>query len=212
MTYFDRHLDRHLHLRQEAAKRSLFLLGPRQVGKTSLLKKLFPRAPRYDLLRSDLFLRMTQRPVLIREELTGSDIRPDADPVIINEIQKLPILLDEVHHLHHLIEEHGFRFILTGSSARKLKKGDVNLLGGRARTRFLYPLVSNEIPDFDLPRAAQWGTLSSIYLSDEPEEDLLAYCESYLQEEIKAEGLVRPVENPASPHGLESNAHEDQPQ
>jgi uncharacterized protein len=188
MTYLNRHLD----LRQEAEKRSLFLLGPRQVGKTSLLKKLFPRAHRYDLLRSDLFLRMTQRPALIREELTGSDIRPGGDPVIIDEIQKLPILLDEVHHL---IEEHGFRFILTGSSARKLKRGDVNLLGGRARTRFLYPLVSKEIPDFDLPRAVQWGTLPSIYLSDEPEEDLLAYCGSYLQEEIKAEGLVRRVEN-----------------
>ncbi len=188
MTYYERLMD----LRQEAGKRSIFLFGPRQVGKTALTKKLFPKARRYDLLRADLFLRLSQRPELIREELTaGGDIQ-NTETVVIDEIQKLPILLDEVHYL---IEEHGFRFILTGSSARKFKRGPVNLLGGRARTRHLFPLVSAELPDFDLLRAVQWGTLPPIYLSDEPEEDLLAYCGTYLQEEIKAEGLVRRVDN-----------------
>lgn len=188
MTYFERLLD----LRQEAGKRSIFLFGPRQVGKTALIKKLFPLARRYDLLRADLFLRLTQRPELIREELTADGDHPTAEPVVIDEIQKLPILLDEVHYL---MEEHGYRFILTGSSARKFKRGQVNLLGGRARTRQLFPLASAEIPDFDLLRAIQWGTLPPVYLSDEPEEDLMAYCGSYLQEEIKAEGLVRRVEH-----------------
>jgi predicted AAA+ superfamily ATPase len=188
MTYFNRILD----LRQEAGKRSVFLFGPRQTGKTSLIKRLFPEAVRYDLLRADVFLRITQRPQLIREELTGRRISPAEGPVIIDEIQKLPILLDEVHYL---MEEHGFLFILTGSSARKLKRGAANLLGGRARTRHLFPLVSAEIPGFDLLRAVRWGSLPSIYLSDEPEEDLLAYCGSYLQEEIKGEGIVRRIEN-----------------
>lgn len=188
MTYYDRLLD----LRQEAGKRSIFLYGPRQVGKTALTKKLFPAARRYDLLLADLFLRLSQRPELIREELTAGKVDPDAGPVVIDEIQKLPILLDEVHYL---IEERKFRFLLTGSNARTFKRSQVNLLGGRARTRHLFPLASVEIPGFDLLRAVQWGTLPPIYLSDEPEEDLLAYCGSYLQEEIKAEGLVRRVEN-----------------
>ncbi|MEW6219959.1 MAG: DUF4143 domain-containing protein [Thermodesulfobacteriota bacterium] len=188
MTYFERLLD----LQQEAAKRSIFLLGPRQTGKTSLVRRLFPEARRYDLLRSEVFLKLTQRPQLIREELTGQHVSPDQGPIIIDEIQKLPILLDEAHYL---MEEHGFRFVLTGSSARKLKRGAANLLGGRARTRYLYPLVSAEIPDFDLGRAIRWGSLPPVYLSDEPEEDLLAYCGSYLQEEIRAEGLVRHIES-----------------
>ncbi len=188
MPYFNRILD----LSSEAGKRSIFLYGPRQTGKTSLIKRLFPEAVRYDLLRSDVFLRITQRPHLIREELIGQQVLPEKGPVIIDEIQKLPILLDEVHYL---MEEHGFLFILTGSSARKLKRGAANLLGGRARTRHLFPLVSTEIPDFDLLRAIRWGSLPPIYLSDEPEEDLLAYCGSYLQEEIKGEGIVRRIEN-----------------
>ncbi len=113
-------------------------------------------------------------------------------PVIIDEIQKLPVLLDEIQFL---IDTAGLHFILTGSSARKLRRGGVNLLGGRARTRLLFPLVSKEITDFSLLRALNYGTIPSVYLSEEPEEDLLAYCGTYLKEEIRSEGLVRRIEN-----------------
>jgi predicted AAA+ superfamily ATPase len=174
----------------ETREKSIFLFGPRQTGKTFLLRKAFPSAPYYNLLYSDLFLRLSRRPQTLREELSAlkSDIRR---PVIIDEIQKLPFLLDDVHAL---IEEKKLRFILTGSSARKLTRSGVNLLGGRARTCLLFPLVSAEIPDFDLMRAVRFGTLPSIYLSREPDRDLAAYCGTYLQEEIRAEGLVRRID------------------
>ncbi len=100
--------------------------------------------------------------------------------------KKLPVLLDDVHSL---IESEKATFILTGSSPRKLKRGGANLLGGRARTRHLFPFVYPEIPGFDLIRAIRFGTLPPIYLSDDPREDLLAYCGNYLREEIMAEGL-----------------------
>ncbi|RKX75139.1 MAG: AAA family ATPase [Spirochaetes bacterium] len=182
---------RFLSLEEESKHRSLFLFGPRLTGKTFLLKKTFPEAPYYDLLLSDLFMRLSSQPRILREEIyaISSEFK---GPVIIDEIQKLPILLDEVHHL---IEEKGVHFILTGSSARKLKRENVNLLGGRARTRYLFPLVSAEITDFNLIRALNYGTIPAIYLSDDPEEDLIAYCGNYLQQEILEEGLVRRIEN-----------------
>jgi predicted AAA+ superfamily ATPase len=178
-------------LKAESTNKSLFLFGPRQVGKTSLLKDTFPTAPYYNLLLADQFIRLSQRPQLIREQITGKKAEMQ-EAIIIDEIQKLPVLLDEVQYL---IDEYHYRFILTGSSMRKLKRGGANLLGGRARTRLLFPLVSQEITDFDLLRALNYGTIPSIYLSSEPEEDLLAYCGSYLLEEIQAEGLVRRIEN-----------------
>ena len=186
MNVFPRLLD----LKEESKKKSLFLFGPRQTGKTFLLKKLFPESEFYNLLLSDLFLRVTQRPQLIREELMTKGKKIN-QPVIIDEIQKFPLLLDEVHYL---IEEHNICFIVTGSSPRKLRRGGANLLGGRARTRQLFPLVSKEIPHFDLLRILNYGSLPFIYLSSEPEEDLLAYCGNYLNEEIQAEGAVRRIE------------------
>ena len=185
------YLKRLLDLRVDGAKRSLFLFGPRQTGKTSLLRKQFPKAPFYNLLLADTFLRVSQRPQLIREELSSKKV-PKKNPIIVDEIQKLPILLDEVQYL---IEERGYRFILTGSSPRKLKSGQANLLGGRARTKRLFPLTSEEIPRFDFVRALNYGTLPSIYFSDDPEDDLFSYCGNYLKEEIQAEGLVRRIEN-----------------
>jgi predicted AAA+ superfamily ATPase len=110
--------------------------------------------------------------------------------VVIDEIQKLPGLLDEVQWL---IEERRCRFLLTGSSARKLRHGGVNLLGGRARSRTLHPFVSAELADFDLLRALSYGTLPSIYLSDSPEEDLRSYAGAYLREEVANEGLTRNI-------------------
>ena len=123
--------------------------------------------------------------------------------VVIDEIQRLPELLNEVHRL---IEKRGTRFLLTGSSARKLRRGGVNLLGGRARTRYLHPLIARELGRrFDLARAVARGTLPSIYFSDDPQADLDAYAGSYLQQEIVAEGATRNV--PAFSRFLRVAAH-----
>jgi uncharacterized protein len=181
-----------LDITSEAQKKSIFLFGPRQTGKTFLLNRLFPTSPLYSLLKADEFLRISQKPNVIREELAAVQESISDKPVIIDEIQKLPLLLDEVHYM---IESFGINFILTGSSPRKLKQGSANLLGGRARTRHLFPLVSREVPEFDIVRACNYGMLPSIYQSDEPIEDLRSYCGNYLQEEIQAEGLVRGIEN-----------------
>jgi predicted AAA+ superfamily ATPase len=171
-------------------RKSLFLFGPRQTGKTFLLKKRFPAARFYNLLLSDVFFRFSQRPHLLREEL----ISPidHGQPIIIDEIQKLPVLLDEVHNL---IEEKHLKFILTGSSARKIKRGGANLLAGRAATRHLFPLVSAEIPGYQLLKILNFGSLPFIYNSESPEEDLLSYVGTYLKEEVQAEGVVRRIEN-----------------
>jgi predicted AAA+ superfamily ATPase len=132
---------------------------------------------------------LSQHPNLIREEIAA---RTPSQPIIIDEIQKLPGLLDEVQAM---IEGLGATFILTGSSSRKLKRGGANLLGGRARTRHLYPLVYPEIPGYDLMRVINYGSLPSIYLSDDPVQDLISYCGNYLQEEIAAESAVRKIES-----------------
>jgi predicted AAA+ superfamily ATPase len=189
MTVFDRFFNPV----EESKKRSFFLFGPRQTGKTFLLNRLFPKAPYYNLLLSNVFFQLSQRPMRIREEILAHLARGTLNqPIIIDEVQKLPLLLDEVQYL---IDSAAVHFILTGSSARKLKRGGANLLAGRARTHFLFPLVTKEISDFDLNRALNYGTLPSIYLSEEPWEDLTAYCGTYLQEEIQSEGAVRRIEN-----------------
>ncbi len=177
---------------EESRRKSIYLFGARQTGKSTLLRATLPEALCFDLLLSELFLDLSRRPQLLRERVLSQKERITASntPVLIDEIQKLPVLLDEVHHL---IETHGIRFVLTGSSPRKLKRGGVNLLGGRARTRHLFPLVSAEVSDFDLLRALNFGTIPSIYLSDDPIDDLKAYCGDYLQQEIQAEGLVRNI-------------------
>ena len=190
MESFMAHYERFLDLKKEASRKSLFLFGPRQTGKTSLLKEIFPKSPYYNLLLSDMFLKLSQRPQLIREELLALGAK-SSQPVIIDEIQKLPVLLDEVHDLI----EQGHRFILTGSSARKLKRGGANLLGGRARMQHLFPLVSHEIPHYDLLRILNYGSIPSVYNSSSPLEDLEDYAGLYLKEEIQAEGLVRRIDS-----------------
>jgi len=165
-------------------KKSHFLFGPRQTGKTSLIHHTLKGVKVYDLLDTSIYLALSQNPGRIGQELTAKD-----RIVVIDEIQRLPILLNEVHRL---IEAHGIRFLLTGSSARKLRRGGVNLLGGRARTKYLYPFTYKELGDkFDLARAMERGLLPSIYFSDDPRADLQAYTGSYLQEEIIAEGATR---------------------
>ena len=167
-----------------AAKKSHFLLGPRQTGKTTLIRHILPEARVYDLLDTGIYLALSHRPGRLAEELDAKD-----KVVVIDEIQRLPELLNEVHRL---IEERGLKFLLTGSSARKLRRGGVNLLGGRARTTYLHPLTYRELgAQFDLRRALTHGLLPSIYFSDDPQVDLQAYTGSYLQQEIVAEGAIR---------------------
>ena len=182
-------LPRLLDLTTDVASKSVFLFGPRQTGKTTYLRNAFPQSPYVDLLRGEVFLRLSQEPGRLRQELAAGS--PPAGPVIIDEIQKLPSLLDEVQNL---IESRGLRFVLSGSSPAKLRRGGVNLLGGRARTRHLHPFVSAEVPQWDLLRAINVGGIPSIYYSADPVEDLRAYCGNYLQLEIQAEGQVRGIE------------------
>jgi predicted AAA+ superfamily ATPase len=168
------------------AKKSHFLLGPRQTGKTFLIQHELKNARVYDLLDHSVYLALSQNPARMAQELTPSD-----HIVVIDEIQRLPELLNEVHRL---IEKGDRRFLLTGSSARKLRRGGVNLLGGRARTKYLHPLTYKELGDrFDLRRATERGLLPSIYFSDDPRADLQSYAGSYLQQEIVAEGATRNV-------------------
>lgn len=169
----------------DAGDDSLFLWGARQVGKSTLVKTLFPDAVVYDLLKSDEFERLTRRPALLREEL---DTRGPGTVVIVDEVQKIPQLLDEIHWL---IENRGIRFILCGSSARKLKRVGTNLLGGRALTYTLHPLVSAEIPDFDLIRAVNNGMIPRHYMIANPKKRLQSYIGTYLKEEIQDEAVVR---------------------
>jgi predicted AAA+ superfamily ATPase len=168
------------------AQRSHFLLGPRQTGKTSLVRASLPEARVYDLLDSSVYLALSQHPGRLAEEIGSRD-----RVVVIDEIQRLPELLNEVHRL---IETRRTRFLLTGSSARKLRRGGVNLLGGRARIMRLHPLTFAELGRrFDLARAAERGLLPPIYFSDDPHADLVAYAGLYLQQEIVAEGATRNV-------------------
>lgn len=168
------------------ARKSHFLLGPRQTGKSHLIRQALPKAKVFDLLDSSVYLSLSQNPGRLAEEITAAD-----RVVVIDEVQRLPELLNEVHRL---IETRGTRFLLTGSSARRLRAKGVNLLGGRARMRHLHPLTRHELGTrFDLDRALRRGLLPSIYLSDDPAADLSAYAGTYLQQEVVAEGATRNV-------------------
>lgn len=180
-------LERILKLR-EIEEDSLFLWGSRQTGKSTLLKALFPKERLYDLLKSDVRMAFQLRPALLREEC---EILDEGEIVIIDEVQKVPALLDEVHWL---IENRGLRFILSGSSARKLRRSGANLLGGRAVRCTLYPLVSAEIPDFNLNRALNNGLLPRHYLVSDPSKRIQAYIGDYLQQEIVEEAVVRQLD------------------
>ena len=177
---------RHLNVRKVLDRRSCFLFGPRQTGKSTLIRQQFKDCPTYNLLDQSLFVRLSRNPALIREALA-----PETTLVVIDEIQRMPVLLNEVHLM---IEEYGIRFLLTGSSARALRRKGVNLLGGRARSRTLHPFVRAELGErFDLNRALEYGLLPPIFLSDAPAEDLAAYAGDYLKEEVAAEGAVRNI-------------------
>lgn len=166
---------------------SFFLWGPRQTGKTSLLKSLYPEATYIDLLLSEDRLRYLEDPSSFRKEMLAA--QPKCDFVIIDEVQKVPAILDEVHWL---IENTNLKFCLCGSSARKLKREGANLLGGRALRYELFGLTSAELEDsFCLERILNHGYLPLIYQSDIPQQLHRAYVANYLTEEVAAEGLVR---------------------
>ena len=172
----------------DAQDGSVFLFGARQTGKTTLLLHLFPDNKFYDLLETDTYERLRRNPSLLRQELTG--LR-EGEIVIIDEIQLIPELLNEVHWL---ITRHKIHFILSGSSARKLRRRGVNTLGGRAVRNVLYPLVSAEIEDFDVVRAVNRGLLPTHYMAPNDKQlkkRMQAYISVYLKEEIAAEALVR---------------------
>lgn len=169
----------------EPPKQSFFLFGPRGTGKSSWVKARFPEALYIDLLESDHYQELLASPQRLEKRLP-QDFR---DWVILDEVQKIPELLNEVHRL---IEKKKLRFILTGSSARSLRKKGVNLLAGRALHRFLFPLTSKELQeDFDLKHSLQFGSLPSVYVQESPKEYLQSYVKTYLREEVLQEGLTR---------------------
>lgn len=165
--------------------KSFFLFGPRGTGKTTWVKTAFPKALYLDLLEAELFNDLLANP----QRLENFIPKNFADWVIIDEIQRVPDLLNEVHRL---IEKDRFKFVLTGSNARKLKRKGPNLLAGRALTYFLHPLTVSELAgDFDLAHSLNYGQLPSVYQEENPKKYLESYVKTYLQEEIQQEGLTR---------------------
>lgn len=196
MTDFKRLFDFKLH-KQESA----FVFGARKTGKSTLLAKLYAKSKIFDLLDTDLMMAWAKRPKLMREEVLALESSYLKQPIIIDEIQKIPSLLDEVHWL---IENKKLSFILCGSSARKLRQAGTNLLGGRAFMWNLFPLVSREVPNFNLHRALLFGLIPQHYNSSNPKRLLNSYVKMYLQEEIRAEALTRNL--PAFARFLEAAA------
>ena len=171
------------------AGQSAFLWGPRKTGKSTLLRERFPHAIRFDLLDTRLMLELTRAPWRLRERVEAAGADALAVPIVVDEVQKVPALLDEVHGLI----ERGWRFILCGSSARKLKRGRANLLGGRAWRFALHPLAWPEVPDFDLLRALNHGLVPAHYRAANHRRALAGYVDDYLKEEVFDEGLTRNV-------------------
>ena len=166
-------------------RESVLLLGPRGTGKTYWLKRHFPNHLYFDLLQSETYTELLGNPGLLEARIP-LDYQ---DWVIIDEVQKIPALLNEVHRL---IEHKGLRFILTGSSARALRRKGVNLLAGRAFTYHMHPLTAAELKDqFKLDIALKYGLLPSVYLSQKPEQYLYSYVQTYLKEEVQQEALTR---------------------
>ena len=172
-------------------RQSFFLLGPRGTGKSTLMEFLYPEATRIDLLLPDVLRSYSAYPERLMQLVSAL---PNGATVIIDEIQKAPALLDVVHHV--IESKRDIRFILTGSSSRKLKKTGADLLGGRALRCVLHPFMAHELKErFSLEQALQYGLIPLIVNSDDPLASLQAYIHLYLREEVQMEGLVRNLEN-----------------
>lgn len=173
---------------------SYFLWGPRQIGKSFLLNQTYKESTYINLLKTDEYIKYLNKPWLLREEIEGLLAIKKINkkqPIIIDEIQRVPLLLDEVHYM---IEEHGLVFVLCGSSARKVKRGHANLLGGRALRYELHGLTATELgAKFDLNKILNCGYIPKHYLSSNPNELIESYVANYLEEEISAEAIVRSV-------------------
>ena len=171
-------------------KQSAFLWGPRKTGKTTYLKSEFPNSIVYDFLQTDLFFEYSKKPSLLREQLLAKDTKSLNFPVILDEVQKIPQIMDEIHWL---IENKGIQFILCGSSARKLKRGKANLLGGRLWRFEMFPLVTAELKNWNLLTILNRGMIPVHYQQEEYKRSLRAYIQDYLKEEVFAEGLTRNI-------------------
>ncbi|MDE0518653.1 MAG: AAA family ATPase [Bdellovibrionales bacterium] len=195
-------IKRTLQLSALLRKKSFFLFGPRAVGKSYLIQRELisggkvKKVVLFDLLQYKTFHRLSvshsHLENIVNERISETKIKNKDVWVVIDEVQKLPQILDEVHRL---IEKKGWKFLLTGSSSRKLKRGGANLLAGRAWSAHLYPLTFHEIgaKNFNLNHHLLYGGLPFVHLSKEPEEELLAYRSHYLKEEIQMEALVKKV-------------------
>ena len=183
------HIERILNIDLPPSQ-TAFLWGPRKTGKSTYLKTAFPHSLVYDFLRTDLFIEFSKNPSLLREQLLAEDRNALNHPVILDEVQKVPQILDEVHWL---IENRGLRFILCGSSARKLKRGKANLLGGRAWRYEMFPFVTAELGSVDLLRILNHGMIPSHYLQEGYKKALKAYAQDYLKEEVFDEGMTRNI-------------------
>lgn len=165
--------------------KSFFLFGPRGTGKTTWVKSNFPKSVYLDLLEAELFNVLLANPQRLQNYIP----RDFQDWIVLDEVQRIPELLNEIHRL---IETYKFKFVLTGSSARKLRNKGQNLLAGRARTYAFFPLTVPELGEaFDMNRSLQFGHLPSAYLEDDPKKYLESYVKTYLEEEIRQEGLTR---------------------
>lgn len=177
---------RQLNLQRLLEPKSFFLFGPRSTGKTTLIKEQLTNARVYDLLDAEVYQNLLKRPKIIDEETLDSK-----QIIVIDEVQRIPTILNEVQRL---ITNKGLKFLLTGSSARKLKRGGANLLAGRAWEANLFPLCYPEIKDFNLLQYLNNGGLPQVYGSSYPEEELASYVGTYLREEIQAEAVTRNVQ------------------
>ena len=174
-------------LLQPPLKQSFFLFGPRGVGKTAWAHEQFPNALFFDLLDYQTYTQLLAAPQRLGDQIPQGY----KGWVVVDEIQRVPELLNEVHRL---IEMRRLRFVLTGSSARKLRQRGVNLLAGRALTRHLHPLMASELgSDFDLKRALRWGCLPLACTSEKPQDYLNSYAATYLREEVQQEGFARNI-------------------
>jgi predicted AAA+ superfamily ATPase len=167
---------------------SFFLFGPRGTGKTTWLRTVFPEALFINLLRPDTYRELQARPERLRELVAGS---PERRVIVLDEVQRVPELLTVVHDLIESSSKR--RFVLTGSSARKLRRGGTDLLAGRAVLRTMHPFMAAELPSFDLGPTLRLGLVPLVVTADDPGDVLSSYANLYLEQEVQAEGMVRSI-------------------